>query len=380
MSAAIPNRTRDDGEIRALTGLRGLAAPLVAIFHFKLNNAFFQLDHTPSPAARSLGRFIDHGYLGVDLFFVLSGFVMAISYGRMFENGFSWSGYALFLRRRLARVYPLYLATTLATALLFLLHATPPAFWTTLGLNLALVQAWGFAPTLNAPGWSISTEWGAYLLFPLLLDVTLASRNKTALLVGGLSLALLALIAALPTTLVFGRVGPLDAHDASSPLPLLRCLAEFSLGLLCVRATRMLALGPRSSAGLALAASGLLVVLMMLPGTDLAIVLLFAALILALERRHGVVAGILGHPLIHGLGVLSYSFYLLHFRFIWFERVLRDRLPGLLGHDAREAIALLVTFTLLLGLSALTYAIIEKPARVWLRGGSARQLGRSRPA
>ena len=85
------------GEIRSLTGLRGVTAMLVAAYHFY---------PVQSPLlSRTVGRF----YLWVDLFFVLSGFVMALNYGRMFRDGFSGEAFGEFLLRRLARVYPLYI-------------------------------------------------------------------------------------------------------------------------------------------------------------------------------------------------------------------------------------------------------------------------------
>jgi peptidoglycan/LPS O-acetylase OafA/YrhL len=64
-------------EIRALTGLRGLAAIFVVVFHEAGN---FSGD---GPAA----TFLRHGYNAVDLFFVLSGFVMALTYGEMWGGG-----------------------------------------------------------------------------------------------------------------------------------------------------------------------------------------------------------------------------------------------------------------------------------------------------
>src|SRR3979490_2903480 len=83
------------GEIRSLTGLRGIAALWVVALH---------LEFTRAP-------FINNGYLGVDLFFVLSGYVMALNYGwpRM-----RLGDYCRFLRKRLARTYPLYVFTAVA--------------------------------------------------------------------------------------------------------------------------------------------------------------------------------------------------------------------------------------------------------------------------
>ena len=87
-------------QIRPLTGIRGLAASYVVAYRAPVLSWIRQ------------SEFLRHGYLAVDLFFVLSGFVMAMSYSRMFASGFSPRHYGAFLIRRLARIYPLYLLVT----------------------------------------------------------------------------------------------------------------------------------------------------------------------------------------------------------------------------------------------------------------------------
>jgi peptidoglycan/LPS O-acetylase OafA/YrhL len=207
------------GEIRSLTGVRGLAATLVVVFHFTQNNAFFQLGDSQVPFVRWIGTAIGHGYLAVDLFFVLSGFVMAISYGGMFAAGSTWAIYRLFLMRRFARIYPLYLAITLATAAMLAVHARPPGFGMMLLSNVFLIQSWGICDSLIPPAWSISTEAAAYLLFPLLAAVALYGSAVVRTITALLAVTALLTIALLPTAYVFGRVGPLDAHDSASLLP-----------------------------------------------------------------------------------------------------------------------------------------------------------------
>ena len=92
-------------EIRALTGLRGIAALYVVFFHANGLHAF------PSVVR----PFVSHGYMAVDLFFILSGFVMAMTYGGLFENGFNFNNFKTFLLLRLARIYPL-ASTTMCCA------------------------------------------------------------------------------------------------------------------------------------------------------------------------------------------------------------------------------------------------------------------------
>src|SRR5215469_633600 len=110
-------------EIRALTGLRGVAALLVALYHINPNLI----------APTATGRFVGKGYLWVDLFFVLSGFLLAMNYAGKFAGGWKLGAWLDFLLHRVARIYPLYIvlvAASLAYSLLLYggLHAdSPPA-------------------------------------------------------------------------------------------------------------------------------------------------------------------------------------------------------------------------------------------------------------
>ena len=113
--------------------------------------------------------------LFVDFFFVLSGFVIGANYSR---NVGAARQIFVFLRRRIARIYPLYLMTTLFFLGLFTLgQSSHPQNYTatsTIG-QLLLVQQWQINPPLpyNFPAWSISAEWAMYLLFPLLVWISL---------------------------------------------------------------------------------------------------------------------------------------------------------------------------------------------------------------
>src|SRR3569832_1237739 len=147
--------------LKPLTSMRFFAAMWVVLYHYWPN-----LDpHTPA--------LVSKGYLGVELFFVLSGFILCHVYlqgageGRFKYGSFPWA--------RLARVYPLHLATLLGVgamavgaAAVGIQHHNDIANWSVLPANLLLVHAWGFAKAAawNHPSWSISAEWFAYLTFP----------------------------------------------------------------------------------------------------------------------------------------------------------------------------------------------------------------------
>ena len=350
------------GEIRSLTGLRGIAAVLVMLYHL-----------APSAPGAPAGRLLAHGYLWVDLFFILSGFVLAYAQAGSLRERCTPQRYATFLLSRIARIYPLYALVTLGSAALLLARPVHPGepLLGQLVLNLLMVQSWGVAASLEGAAWSVSTEWCAYLLFPLLLGLTVLSSRRDAWLTGLLAAVTLAILARSAGPFGFAgqaRSGPLDLYSAASPAPLLRCLAEFSLGLLAFRCAAWLALtravGWSGSGALVVAA--LLLAALCRPGLDLAVVALFVLLIIALAQRRGALSEALGSIVPVRLGRWSYSIYLLHGKFGHLAGTLRGllarRAPSLPASLASLAAASAVALAVI-GCSALCHAAVEQPLR-----------------
>ena len=173
-------------DIRPLTSLRIGAAIWVLVYHFR--------DHLGLDLDR-LGL-VAKGYLGVDLFFILSGFILSHVYlSRVEEKRFN---YGSFLWARLSRIYPVHLVTLAATMAIWLVamkmgaRFDPVAFDPkVLPQHLLLIHAWGTTPSVqwNFPSWSISAEWFAYLIFPVAAVLVLALR-RVAWLAVALSLGL----------------------------------------------------------------------------------------------------------------------------------------------------------------------------------------------
>lgn len=366
MRPAIPQ-----AEIRALTGLRGVAACMVMAYHFSTGWVL------PEPASTVLR----HGYLAVDLFFVLSGFVMALTYGARFHAVPVRAAYGDFLVRRLGRIYPLYIVAAVI-AVSFGLHDSYVRM-SAAGLlaNGALVQTWGLADCYLGPAWSLSTELGAYVVFPVL--VWLALRRGSVAACAGVAACLLLVFLATCSTptlhqVIDGepwRAGPLDVFGPGTLYPLLRCLAAFVLGMLafraaCSRGVARLAAG--ETAGIVSAA--LVLGLMAVPDADIAIVLAFVPLIVALACSNGIVARLLAGPVPYWLGLVSYSIYLLH---VLVERSARDAISAAL-HAANLPHAAGLTMIVLcgasLGRAGASYALIEKPGRELARTMLARRV------
>jgi peptidoglycan/LPS O-acetylase OafA/YrhL len=352
------------GEIRSLTGLRGIAASFVMLYHFTATTV----------AAGPLSTFVRKGYIWVDLFFVLSGFIMALSFANTFASraDSSWRTYWMFLSRRLARVYPLYLLVTTESAIVAVGVAEHGprrgSFDLTVAANVTMVQAWGIARSLEGAAWSISTEWAAYLLFPGLLALTLCRSRRVAFASGLVCIVAVALLAASPG-LRFddqSRMGPLDIYSSSTIAPLIRCLAEFSLGLLSYRyfrATETRRDSRIQHARWAAATSLVIVLAMMLPNTDVLIVALFPLLITMLAFQTGWVAFVLSSRLPVWLGNVSYSIYLLHGKFVHLVDWGGDALVGRGGHSASVFIAIMLVMLC----ATIVHHLIERPFRILVR-------------
>jgi peptidoglycan/LPS O-acetylase OafA/YrhL len=354
----------DRKEIPALTGIRGVAACWVVFYHVHEFDAL----HGP------LATLLRHGYLAVDIFFVLSGLVMGLSYSGLFAGGFTTRKYGVFLARRAARIYPLYLVVTLVLAALPIWHFVSAAHlhWLLrrLVLNLSLVDFWGFAAPIDGPSWSISTELAAYLLFPILALLTIYGRAPITVLVAILCVITVAVLTQLPTpaSYPFPRQGPLDISWAGTIWPLVRCVAEFTLGLAAFRAAtetglRRVAAAPWLTSVVFAALFGLLLV----RDADVLIVCLIPVFLVSLACADSAVARGLASSPIMLLGRLSYAIYLLHFPLLPIRPWVGSRLADTLGPLGSDATGLVAFWCALLILAGLCYRFIEVPGRKMIR-------------
>lgn len=359
-----------------MTGLRGVAAFLVATYHFCPSNTI--PPNTISDAA--ISNFVGKGYLWVDLFFVLSGFLMGLNYGHLFEAGWSLRRWLDFLIRRFARVYPLYIVLVAATLLYTAFtygsfqgsHPAPAVGFdrpfVAIAANVLLIQSWGLAGSVDGVAWSLSTEWAAYLLFPFLAWLALFGTRRT-----GLATALLVAAVVIGTVGLTAHdgayhSGPLDAYDGRTVEPILRCFGGFVLGLLMYRASRSdrvlawassdVTLGVAVAALVAGFAAGL---------NDLVVYPLFAILVLGLYGNRGRVGWLFGCRPVYWLGLVSYSLYLLHSYLLVPRNWLSRCLQGVLSPAAAQVAADVTACAVLLILSGLAYRLIEEPGRKWMR-------------
>jgi peptidoglycan/LPS O-acetylase OafA/YrhL len=204
-----------------LESLRGIAALIVAFNHVRWMNPTYHWG------------FVRHGYLMVDFFFVLSGFVIYHSYGQKIS---SKRDIGRFMWLRFGRLYPLHLVMLMAFLGLECLNWTKglvagntgqvSAFTANSGgaflTNIFLVQAIGIYDhlTFNSVSWSIGTEFYTYLLFALIL---LLFRNNLSLLGN----SVLLIFSSTFIVLLLGKTSLSFNYDYG----MFRCIASFFLGV-----------------------------------------------------------------------------------------------------------------------------------------------------
>ncbi|MEO9789585.1 MAG: acyltransferase [Aurantimonas coralicida] len=368
--AAVQDRSQP-ARFEALDGWRGICALLVVLFHAPVAGIVHET------------AFFRHGYLFVDFFFVLSGFVIAHAF---YDRLRGEQNFGRFFGLRLFRVYPLHLfmlALFVAFECLMLVTRGPSEAFVggnsvvALVHNLLMSHSFGTVDSLgwNYPSWSISAELLAYGLFALM--VIRAPRAMLPLMavtiVGGL--VVIALVeGTMDTTVRFGW---------------LRCLAGFSLG-----AVLRLVIWPRAGGRVAVGGTAwtlaelacvLLVVVFVseLGGSVLSVAapLVFAFAIYVFGHEGGAVSRLLKAGPIAFLGAISYSVYMTHaFVISRTENVATvlgertgwpifsaaadgKRLMGSTEWQSLTALAIILAGTIVM--SAITWRLIERPGMAY---------------
>ena len=356
--------------IQSHNAIRGFAAIGVFAYHLQLENAY----GVPLGLAEGL---VKRGYVWVDLFFILSGFVISLTYQTRLA-GLSWSPIRKFLLARVARILPLHLFALLYLGALVLgmeglyrlLGWSPhwsPVTWRDigdLGLQAALVQIWSRDATMswNIPSWSVSAEMHIYILFVPIAGMLARRPRATMLCLAVISVAIYLFI-----LLNYANL------DILTPVALLRCLAGFALGTVLQNIHRTYPIAPawliaaQSAALLAIGAvlvSGL---------HDVFLIPAFVLLVVSTASDGGLVGRATRGRLAQWLGDISYSIYLLNFPILLSAGLFWPKLEPLLPAGwlipARLAwMALLLM--VLVAAAGLTFRFIEVPARRRMRGTS----------
>jgi len=367
------------GEIKALSGLRIVAAVWVVLFHFRP-----WLDVSAPGFRSALAPVINCGAQGVDLFFILSGFVLTWNYLDRMGESFSMKATLHFLWLRLARVWPVYVVTLhLALAwiifTLYVGHLPSPVADQLSAVSYArqvlLVQLW-FQPffdgsSWDGPAWSISAEWLAYLLFGVV--VLAIFRIARATRVRGL--LWLAVAACLPPTLLLLATG--HFYTPWSWLP--RIVMQFTAGALACAAVRKMQLseaGQRRAGYLSVVlCAGIIGILYFLDAYPVAKVsdssglvdVLFVPLVASLAVGIGSLPRLLSTRIMVYGGYISFSLYMVHeivhTAWNWFTA----QFEIILTPSWSAKLIMVGVFAVAFLGAVLLYHFVEEPARIWMR-------------
>lgn len=364
----------DADRYEVLDSLRGIAACWVVLFHIPSTGHLWPI------------AFFQHGFLAVTFFFVLSGFVISVSYGDKLARG--GSSVTAFMLKRLGRIYPLHLlalAVPLAWELLRLATDIPTVrngapftgFTAPQGLfwNIVLLQDVQPERTWNAPSWSIGVEFWTYLLFALTLAV---------LRVRSLTLAAILLLLPFAFFLVMTKVHPIVLPREIKNIT--DCAGAFGVGVLVYQLRRSRVWQPvkRLSSSTMTLIELLIFILVLVMGQVFGgklsnlVLPMFGLVVAVFAQQAGLLSrGLRTKPMLL-LGTLSYSIYMMH-------HFLQDRLMDLLWFIGGPLVPprvgrivlsgpawacdafILVELAIVIAVASITYRYVEVPARLWSR-------------
>ncbi len=378
------------GQLPLLTAIRGFAAFFVALFHARL-----VLFPQWKEEIASTSQLLENGYLWVDIFFILSGFVMMHVYRDSFQQGSTMAKWRHFMWLRFSRIYPLFLTTLLlllgweTTKHIYgigfyggeLLNswglAGIPAFQgpfntsDTLFANLFLLQSLtNQSLSWNFPGWSLSVEWLCYMLFPIILALLSFNAKRSSWL------------PFLVFLLLYGLISTTGTIDLTSGIPaFLRGLCGFSLGawLCLIRIPQNMKHLISNDIVLFTLAISLVVLLhhQLETGQILSVYLLFALLVFCganHTQNTSLFMRLFDNKLTQYLGDISYSVYLWHSVLLLIGvEVIHQIAPDFTSWWYQQhsigafTLALALYTAVLLAISTASYHLLEKPALRQLR-------------
>lgn len=351
-----------------LDALRGICALLVVLFHFNSNGYLAQLP------------IVQNGWLFVDYFFVLSGFVIAHSYGtRLTEGRIS---VARFMGLRMGRIYPLHLFVLLGFVSLEMLlvlggdtigrYVSREPFTGSRGIealiqNLFLFQTFGIGKAVgwNVPAWSIAAEMWTYLVFALVFVV---SKGRSALASGVLAVvALLALMSYSPDLDVTFQGG------------ILRCIFGFGIGVVTYHLFRRFGRSGGSAAEIAAVLVSIIFVSFAEGALTFLAPVVFGSVVFVLASQNGGVSQVLKRRSFQFLGLTSYSIYMIHTfiqgrvgEVLQITKIVAIRVDGagrtfLEGSPLVADAITLAMLALVVSAAYVTYSLVEKPGQALSR-------------
>jgi peptidoglycan/LPS O-acetylase OafA/YrhL len=362
--------------IASLTGLRGIAAFSVFLFHYSALNPGIRLDLSIPVIGYFLQLPLGLGFAGVDLFFVLSGFLLTLPFAQASLEGAQFPATIPYFRRRLLRVFPAYYAQLLIILVAGTLFVTwRPLDGLSLLAHLVMFFNIGAEPVRPLVGlwWTLPVELSFYLLLPLMARLMSPKKWVSFVATGFLLSILYRIWAASDFGATPGEVVFLNASQLPGSLP------EFLLGASAAMLVKRSDLGkmnrPSTRVADLLFLSGLVLTVlwlgqvvftfaavywrghwsMVIAPVALGITLTLMVLGLYWGSRLGNL--ICANRFVYFLGLISYSLYLWHFVLIQQIQLLGGGLYQAFSGGARF---LICTF-IVIALSTVSYYLFERP-------------------
>jgi len=362
--------------IASLTGLRGVAAFLVFLYHYEVLHPGIRLDLAVPVIGKALQFPLGFGFAGVDIFFVLSGFLLTLPFALAAVSQKPLPPLRPYFKRRFLRVFPAYYAQ------LFIILAVGGWFvaWKSLGISeffahLLMFFNIGWQPVTPLVGiwWTLPVEMGFYLILPLLAPF-LSPRRWLPVVLGGI---VISLVYRAWAGAYFGPLGSGLAFLAASQLP--GNLAEFLLGASAALIVQWVAVKERQrpagwvlnlmfALGLLLPAVWLWNVVLS-AGADywlghwgmivapLALGLPLSTAVLSLYWGSRFGTFLLANRVVYFMGLISYSLYLWHF-------VVMQQLQQMAGEkyaDLPHWVSFPLVTVAVIVIASLSYYLVERP-------------------
>lgn len=383
--------------LNALTGARFLAAYWVLIYHFTIQFRYVRFPGKPAVSTSLpslLAPTLLQGHLGVDFFFLLSGFILAYTY--LSSDGGLRGTKRAFWVARIARIYPVYLLGLILGLYPFYLEEHHVARRLVIPgiLHLLMLHAWiPIGLDWNQPSWSLGVESTFYLLFPFVLPLVARLPRRSLwllvfvswLLFAAINLDLLAFtqagfghlfffwtdlvryepLVSMPEFIAGTALGLLFTRDGGLAIPWLPRLRGWTFDILILVMLALL--------------SGVMAIIYAMKlnsspvdiGAPFALPML-AGVIVLLAYQRGIFAWLLSTPIMVWLGEISYGIYILQ-KPVWalFDKHLWSVVDGismfLIHRPANDYMLLAGLSLLLIACASFSFKFLETPLRRWIR-------------
>ncbi len=357
--------------VPALTGIRAFAALLVLVVH--TNQKF------PSYVSAHVD-FLHRGYLGVDLFFILSGYIIAHVYLQAIAKP-NARNIRIFLWHRFIRLFPAHAAVLIGLIALVLVgravgvpfRADEGWSFSELPWHILMLHAWGTVDTMgwNSPSWSISAELFAYLLFPALALCLIRAPRPVALV--------LALVALAGFVIVFEFAGWRVKTAWLGPPALIRVCAEFLCGACLCRAALFQGphrLSSRSADVIGLGGLVGFVIAAQLQSSEFLLIALLGMVVVGASGDGRAMSGVFSPRPVVWLGEISYSLYIVHAPLLFVLRHGLEQIGLQSWAGPMRLVAFLAALVIVVAGAGVLFYVVEQPVRRRLRNS----LGKIAPA